>query len=57
VLNLAVAVASTVFLRAPKVSEGVERTSPADYTADEGDKDLPELTADPDIPADPGYVV
>jgi hypothetical protein len=39
------------------VAEGVDQTSAADYTADEGDADLPELTAEPDVPADPGYVV
>jgi len=37
----------TSLLRAAKVPDGPDRTSPGDYTADEGDKDLPSLTEEP----------
>jgi SSS family solute:Na+ symporter len=43
VLNLIVAVVLTVVFRALKVADGVDETQSADYTADEGDADLPEL--------------
>ena len=49
VLNLLVAVLATFALRALKVSEGTDATSPSDYHADAGDprvKDIPELTED-----------
>ncbi len=43
VLNLVVAVVLTIVFRVLKVAEGVDETRPIDYTADEGDADLPEL--------------
>jgi len=39
-----VAVAGTVVLRGLGVPEGPDQTVPGDYTADEGDADLPALT-------------
>jgi SSS family solute:Na+ symporter len=47
VLNVLVAAVLTVALRAAKVAEGVDRTSPGDYHADAGDprvEPIPELT-------------
>ncbi|WP_228554753.1 monocarboxylate uptake permease MctP [Catenulispora pinisilvae] len=43
VLNLVVAVALTLVFRALKVADGVDETQAGDYTADEGDADLPDL--------------
>ena len=48
-LNLLVAAVLTVALRAAKVDEGTDATSPSDYHADAGDpriKPIPELTDD-----------
>jgi SSS family solute:Na+ symporter len=47
VLNLLVAIIGTILLRGLKVPAGPDRTLPGDYTADEGDKDLPSLTEEP----------
>ncbi|MEV5706221.1 monocarboxylate uptake permease MctP [Actinoallomurus sp. NPDC052274] len=47
VLNMLVVVALTVLLRAVKVADGVDETSPSDFLADAEDprvRDLPELT-------------
>ncbi|MFI9050309.1 monocarboxylate uptake permease MctP [Streptomyces sp. NPDC053427] len=50
VLNVVVSVVLTVVLKAVKAPEGVDETSPSDYTADAGDKavtaDLPPATAE-----------
>ena len=43
VVNLIVAVVLTLVFRAVKVADGVDETQAADYTADEGDSDLPNL--------------
>ncbi|GAA1981678.1 sodium:solute symporter family protein [Catenulispora subtropica] len=43
VLNLIVTVVLTVVFRALKVAEGVDETQAHDYTADDGDTDLPDL--------------
>ena len=43
VLNLVVAVLGTVVLNALGVKNGTDETAAADYTADEGDEDLPDL--------------
>jgi SSS family solute:Na+ symporter len=49
-LNLIVTVVLTVVFRAAKVADGVDETSPSDYTADLGDEDVePEI--DPHRPA------
>ena len=49
VLNVVVTVVLTVVLKAVKAPEGVDETSPADYTADAGDPgvevELPPATA------------
>jgi SSS family solute:Na+ symporter len=49
VLNLVVAVILTFVLKAVKAPEGIDETSPADYTADAGDPgvqtELPPATA------------
>ncbi|MFG2096105.1 monocarboxylate uptake permease MctP [Streptomyces sp. NPDC048612] len=50
VLNVVVTVVLTVALKAAKVPDGIDETSPADYTADAGDKgvtvDLPPAAAE-----------
>jgi len=49
VINLVIAAALTVVLRAMKAPEGVDRTEPSDFLADAGDprvSDLPPLTGD-----------
>ena len=51
VVNLLVALVGTIVLRALKAPAGTDQTSPADYTADEGDADLPELVPDALVPA------
>ena len=43
VLNLVVVVVLTLLFKALKVADGVDETVAADYTADEGDADLPDL--------------
>ncbi|ACU70282.1 Na+/solute symporter [Catenulispora acidiphila DSM 44928] len=43
VVNLIVAVVLTLVFRALKVADGIDETQSADYTADEGDADLPNL--------------
>jgi SSS family solute:Na+ symporter len=43
VLNLLVSVVLTLVFRAVKVADGVDETKAGDYTADEGDEDLPDL--------------
>ena len=43
VLNLVVAIVLTLVFRVLKVADGVDETAAADYTADEGDADLPDL--------------
>ena len=42
-MNLIVAVVLTLVFRALKVADGIDETQSADYTADEGDADLPNL--------------
>jgi SSS family solute:Na+ symporter len=55
VVNLLVAVIATAILRAAKVTDGGDDTSPSDYTADEGDPRVtaPDSAAGIDVAPDP----